>query len=326
MTSSPNPINSQEIIDSQEEKNIPPSVKDLKLIISPPNLINPQEIIDSQEEKNIAPSEEKKLPSDLIQNFYQNIDIIDIGLAEYNKSKVNPNMVEELVTLFIKKTNEGKSRDQRRSILDNYLSSHNVTFKEIYGWLINNRINSNFIFFAGYLNFSGIGTTLDINKASNYFHQASSQNHSTAQYYLGIFYEKGIGVEKNEQMGFDYYDKSAKKGQSIVSKYALGTCYEKGIGIEENKQMAFHWYQEAANNGHAIAQHNLGNFYRLGIHDQRDYDMAFRYYNLSAQNEYIPAISLLGYCYLEGIGTIVNKKMALELYLKAANMKDQIAQ
>ncbi|CAI2167530.1 10074_t:CDS:2 [Funneliformis geosporum] len=253
----------------------------------------------------------------------------DFNETLISSSKINNMIVEELVELFIKTTNEGKSRDQRRSILDAYLTNHNITIKEIYGWLIKNNSkfsNSNFIFFAGYLNFSGIGTTLDINKASNYFHHSSAQNHSIAQYYLGIFYEKGIGVNKDENKGFGYYDKSAKQGQSIAGKFALGMCYEKGVGIEKNKEMAFYWYQQAANEGHAIARHNLGNFYRLGNFVEKDHREAFGYYNLSAQSGYILAISMLGHCYLEGIGTSVNKKMAFDHYLKAANMEDNIAQ
>src|SRR5687767_12997319 len=91
-----------------------------------------------------------------------------------NDSKITNIIVKGSVELLIKVINEGKYRELRHSILDNYLSLHSVTTEEIYGWLYENQMkNLNCIFFMGYSNFSEFGTTLDINKAFNYFHQAS---------------------------------------------------------------------------------------------------------------------------------------------------------
>src|ERR1043165_2464338 len=119
--------------------------------------------------------------------------------------------IGELVKVFMRVTNEGKSRDQRRSVILNYLSSHDATMDEIYGWLTENyRAKPNFTFFLGYLKFSGIGTTLDADKGFSYFEQASSQGHPIAQYYLGICYEFGFGVAADKRSAFELYSKSAK--------------------------------------------------------------------------------------------------------------------
>ncbi|RIA88002.1 kinase-like domain-containing protein [Glomus cerebriforme] len=236
-------------------------------------------------------------------------------------------LVSGLITLFLKMTDEGKSREQRRPILDDYLSSRNITMEEIYDWLNNNyMLDPSYIFFLGYLNFSGIGVTKNITKAFENFYEASSRNYPTAQYYLGICYEFGFGTTNDKSSAFKWYEQSAKIGQSTVGKFALGICYEKGIGIGKNDQLAFNWYKEAANNGHAVAQHNLGNFYRLGICVKKDSHMAFNYYRLSANGGYAFGTSMLGYCYSEGIGTDVDKTMAFDLYLKAANMNNNVAQ
>ncbi|CAI2173231.1 14958_t:CDS:2 [Funneliformis geosporum] len=234
-------------------------------------------------------------------------------------------MIIGLVALLVKAINEGKSRDLCHSILSNHLSSHNVTIEGIYAWLCENKItNLDHVFLMGYLNYSGFGTALDSGKAYNYFKQASS-SHPISQYYLGKYYEYGLGVTIDKQLAFEFYNKSAKQHRGIVGKFALGSCYEKGVGTEKNDDMAFYWYNDAANNHHAIAQYHLGNFYRLGI-IVKDYNKAFDYYSRSAKGECSLGILMLGYCYLYGFGTSIDKRMAFELYLKAANMKNNDAQ
>ncbi|CAB4426653.1 unnamed protein product [Rhizophagus irregularis] len=236
-------------------------------------------------------------------------------------------IVTGLITLIVKITNEGKSRDQYRPILDNFLSLHDITIEEIYKWLNTNKMtNADHMFFMGHLYFSGIGTKMNVNKAFDHFHQASLQCHPIAQYYLGVCYEYGLGTMINKSLAFKWYEKSASHDQNIVGKFALGNCYEKGIGIMNDEGMAFNWYIKAANNGHANAQYCIGNYYQQGINVNRDYKLAFYYYGLSAQGESIFGINMLGYCYLNGIGTSIDKSKAFELYLKAANMKYSIAQ
>jgi TPR repeat protein len=208
----------------------------------------------------------------------------------YLVSEEHYNIISRLVALFIKIINEGKSRDQRKIILDDYLSLNNINKEEIYEWLKNNYMTSlDNMFFLGYLNFSGIGTTLNVKEAFNYFHKASLKGHPTAQYYLGI-------------------------------------CYENGFGVERIESMALYWYQQAAENNVAIAQYCVGNLYQFGTYVSVDYNLAFYYYSSSTQNECSFGINMLGYCYLNGIGTLVDKKMAFNLYLKAANMDNNVAQ
>ncbi|GES80240.1 kinase-like domain-containing protein [Rhizophagus clarus] len=242
-------------------------------------------------------------------------------------SKTTGIIVSGLVDLFIRVTNEGKDREQRRSIINNYLSLRDVTIEEIYEWLNNNhKADPSYEYFLGYLNFSGIGTSFNMDKAFIYFYKASLGHHSMSQYYLGICYEFGFGTKINEKLAFECYERSAKQGDSVVGKFALGICYEKGIGTVKSEPTALYWYQIAADNGHAIAQYYVGNFHQFGICVNIDYNKAFHYYSLSANNECSYSINMLGYCYLKGIGVSIDKSKAFELYLKSANMNNKIAQ
>ena len=44
----------------------------------------------------------------------------------------------------------------------------------------------------------------------------------------------------------------------------LGNCYQNEVGIEKDLEKAFYWYQKAAENGNKYAQYNLGRCYENG--------------------------------------------------------------
>ncbi|PKC61079.1 HCP-like protein [Rhizophagus irregularis] len=150
-------------------------------------------------------------------------------------------------------------------------------------------VDPNHLFFLGYLNYSGIDTTLNPDDAFKYFKKASSPpyQHPAAQYYLGI-------------------------------------CYEYGIGTKENKSIAYYWYRQAAHNGHAIALYYMGNICQFGV--IKTLHEAFKYYDLSAKSGFSFGLNMLGYCYSKGIGTLIDKKRAFGLYFKAAIVDNCTAQ
>ena len=58
---------------------------------------------------------------------------------------------------------------------------------------------------------------------------------------LDYCYEYRIGVEKNENKAFIYYQKSADM-YNPNEMYQVGYCYYLGIGVEINKHKAFTYY------------------------------------------------------------------------------------
>ncbi|EXX58133.1 uncharacterized protein OCT59_019287 [Rhizophagus irregularis] len=274
-------------------------------------------------ENGIGTSINKQMATELYQKAE---NLKNVKHDSKDDSKIASTIVSGLVDLFIKITNEGKARGQRRSIIDDYLSLHDITIEGIYKWLYdNNKADPSYGYFLGYLYFSGIGTSLNIDKAFVYFYKASLDHQAISYYYLGICYEFGFGTKINKKLAFGCYERSVKK-DSVAGKFALGICYEKGIGTVKSESTAMYWYQKAADSGHAIAQYYVGNFYQFGVSVNIDYNKAFHYYSLSANNECSYSINMLGYCYLKGIGTSIDKTKAFKLYLKAANMNNKIAQ
>src|SRR6266542_6727061 len=121
---------------------------------------------------------------------------------------------------------------------------------------------------------------------------------NTALLYRRICYELGIGIDKDENKAFDYYQKSAENGL-VNAKFQLGYCHANGIGTEVNKDKGLelyneaagkednlakinYWFQKAAEDDNKVALYKLGEFYELKGSILEDEVMAFEFYKKSA--------------------------------------------
>ena len=62
---------------------------------------------------------------------------------------------------------------------------------------------------------------------------------------MGNCYRLGIGIEKDYQKAFFFYNHSVENGY-IEANFQLGYCYVNGIGTEVNKEKGFMLYNQAA--------------------------------------------------------------------------------
>lgn len=68
----------------------------------------------------------------------------------------------------------------------------------------------------------------------------------------------------------------AEQGNA-VAQYNLGVMYQLGRGITKDEAEAVKWYRKAAEQGLAPAQHNLGFMYEQGLGIAKDYPEAMRW-------------------------------------------------
>jgi len=80
---------------------------------------------------------------------------------------------------------------------------------------------------------------------------AAQQGHVNAMVDTGYAYDRGSGVEQNDESAFEWYTKAAEKGNKYA-QFNLGVFYERGRGCEIDLVQAMHWYQKSA------AQENQG--------------------------------------------------------------------
>jgi len=59
----------------------------------------------------------------------------------------------------------------------------------------------------------------------------ASQGKASSQYYLGLNYMRGLGVEKDNKRACDLYEKAANSNYHPAENN-LGVCYAKGLGRE----------------------------------------------------------------------------------------------
>ena len=79
---------------------------------------------------------------------------------------------------------------------------------------------------------------------------------ATAQLYLGIYYEIGKGVGKDEKEAVKWYTKSAEQGVAFA-QFLLGVCYEFGTGVGKDEKEAVKWWTKSAEQGDPNAKKAL---------------------------------------------------------------------
>ena len=99
-----------------------------------------------------------------------------------------------------------------------------------------------------------------------------------AQHKLGVMYVRGVGVKKDEKIGYAWYRRAASKGHAD-SQYIVGDLAE----LEGDYELALKWFSEAANQGHLRAQVHLGSSYTgRGGTCPIDYRLAIKWYTKAA--------------------------------------------
>lgn len=98
---------------------------------------------------------------------------------------------------------------------------------------------------------------------------AEAANHAYAQYYLGLMYAEGRGVDVDREAAAKWYRKAAEKGVQIA-QFRLGGCYERGEGVPEAPIDAYGWYSVSAQLGNPKAAEAMSAIAaKLSVDEQR---------------------------------------------------------
>ena len=125
----------------------------------------------------------------------------------------------------------------------------------------------------------------DYAAALRVWRRLAEQGDADAQFRLGVMYESGQGMLRNDAEAISWYRKAAEQDDA-VAQFNLGVMYAKGVS--PNHAEAALWYRRAADYGLAGAQFNLGMMYGGGEGVPQDYVQAHMWLNLSASQ--LPAL------------------------------------
>ena len=123
----------------------------------------------------------------------------------------------------------------------------------------------------------------DLDGAFAWCQRAADGDLAWAQYNLGLMYQKGEGVARNEAEAAHWYGLAASQGFGDA-QLRLGDLYYLGQGVPRSYTKAAHWYRRAAEGGNARAQFQLGHLYDVGLGIEHDYTQ-YRYWTRRAAEQ-----------------------------------------
>ncbi len=109
----------------------------------------------------------------------------------------------------------------------------------------------------------------------------AEQGLASAQFKLGLLYDNGLGVPKDDVQARKWYEKAATQGHA-EAQVNLGAMLVYARGGPQDYKMAIYWFRLSANQGNDLAQRKLGLMYERGDGVQQDFVRAYMWYSLGA--------------------------------------------
>jgi len=156
----------------------------------------------------------------------------------------------------------------------------------------------------------------DYAESVKWYTKAAKQGNTLSQTWLGIMYDLGWGVNKDNKEANKWYRKAADQNDTLA-QLRLGSHYFHGWGVPKDVNEAEKWFRRTVANGHPRTQYNLGWRYAEGRSVAQDYKEALVWYRKSACQGYALAQYHLALSYKKGNGTTQDNVMAYAWMLVA---------
>ncbi len=151
----------------------------------------------------------------------------------------------------------------------------------------------------------GEGIARDDSVAAQWFARAAGAGDADAQRLLAFAYLHGIGVPRNESEGIRRLRIAAEWGDAVARRQ-LGFRYVTGASVPRDEAEGVHWFKLAAEQGDEMAQYNLAYAYSHGSGVELDQARAMHWLTLAAQQGLPAAQCGLGAVYEQGLGVPVD--------------------
>ncbi len=99
-------------------------------------------------------------------------------------------------------------------------------------------------------------TSGDFEGAVREFRTLAGQGHAESQYMLGILYEEGQGLPRDDVEAAYWYSRAAEKGLADAY-FALGQLFVHRQGARQDRMAAHHWFSLAKEHGHRLADQEM---------------------------------------------------------------------
>ena len=116
-------------------------------------------------------------------------------------------------------------------------------------------------------------------------------NFTPAMHTLSVCFERGVGVERNDQAAFDYCQAAARL-KNPAAMHNMGCNYLSGKNVERNPSLALAYFNSAAKAGYLLSAHCVGWLYDNGDDGvESNGELARIAYEWSFRNGYVASVS-----------------------------------
>ncbi|MEP3276803.1 MAG: tetratricopeptide repeat protein [Stappiaceae bacterium] len=177
----------------------------------------------------------------------------------------------------------------------------------------------------GVLYETGSGISKDEKKAAEWYSIAATNGNAQAAYHLGKFYLLGTGgLEKDTSKAAENF-LQASKAEIFEASYNLGLLYLTGDGVEQNPEKAKELLELVARENDADAQYALGTAYFDGGIGIQDEGQGAFWIGRAARNDHVGAQVRYGILRFEGRGVAPDEKEGVSWLSKAAHAGNPVA-
>lgn len=134
---------------------------------------------------------------------------------------------------------------------------------------------------------------------------------------LGRMYKDGLGIERDAESSFAWYEQALNGFYEIESEkchryveYRMGKMHAYGLGTEQNYEEAAVWFKKSAVENYKYAQYSLAGQYARGQGVEKNLHMASQLYEKAALQHFPYASYELAKMYRDGLGAVVDGEKA----------------
>lgn len=163
----------------------------------------------------------------------------------------------------------------------------------------------------------GIGTKICEEKAVWYLSKSAAMGYPYAEYYLGLVYCSGAGVNKDVQKGIELYYKASEKKIAKAFTTLGNIAFYGQYGFAKNIDEAISKYTEAIHCTDYLPSEACLNLSRC-YQQKKDYGQALEILKIGAEKNYADCLNEIGIFHEMGIGVPKNLQQALSWYEASA--------
>ncbi len=157
-------------------------------------------------------------------------------------------------------------------------------------------------------------------EAALWYRKAAEQGDPLGQRLLGAAYDRGLGVPEDHVEAAQWYLRAADQGQAWA-QLIIGSMYQRGRGVPQSDAQAAEWFRKSAIQGNRGGQNALGAMYESGRGVAEDHVRAFAWYDLASKQDSAAATR-----FKDKLRALMTAEQIAEAHELSAELEERVSQ